>query len=302
MNISTNDWPDAMRWLKENTSEDAVIAAWWDYGYWISTLSERKTLADNATILDWQIRKIGATYMSTPDDAWRILNNDAETDVSSHYVTLPNDITQATRQSSDVYDKNQEKIDAFKGWKDAYETGSLGYDVDIPEQYATIFDYWESEVYVIPPVLTGLGADYIIVNLAAEKLSDENVMELYTLAQKGGDESKAFWFMKIADLSVLDYYHRDLQSYKNKFWDETLLGHLIPFTPIAYVDPNNTELQSKTFKPGYLAIYVKDIKFPTEGDGPFQLVYLPPSFEKDIAGPLTGPLIYKINKDYNPNQ
>ena len=50
--ISTNDWPDAMLWLKENTPKDAVVAAWWDYGYWISTLSERKSLADNATILD----------------------------------------------------------------------------------------------------------------------------------------------------------------------------------------------------------------------------------------------------------
>ena len=41
-NVSTNDWPDAMQWLRENTPEDAVIASWWDYGYWISTLGERK--------------------------------------------------------------------------------------------------------------------------------------------------------------------------------------------------------------------------------------------------------------------
>ena len=40
--ISTNDWPDAMQWVRENTAKDAVIAAWWDYGYWISTLGERK--------------------------------------------------------------------------------------------------------------------------------------------------------------------------------------------------------------------------------------------------------------------
>jgi len=52
-NISTNDWSDSMQWLKENTPEDAVIASWWDYGYWISTLAERKTLADNATLIDW---------------------------------------------------------------------------------------------------------------------------------------------------------------------------------------------------------------------------------------------------------
>ena len=80
------------------------------------------------------------------------------------------------------------------------------------------------------------------------------------------------------------------------------LGKLIPFTHILYVNPNNPELQSETFKPGYTSIYVKDIKFPSDGDGPFQLVYLPPSFEMDAPGPLTGPIIYKINKEYNPNQ
>ena len=299
--ISTNDWPDAMRWLKENTHEDEVIAAWWDYGYWISTLSERKTLADNATILDWQVRKIGVMYMSTPDNAWRILTSDTETDVSSYYVTIPNDINQPTRQTDDIYDPKQNKFDQYESWKNDSSPDKV-YDANIASKYPTLFDYWESEVFVLPPILTGLDADYIIINLVAKKLSDDNVMDLYTLEQKGGDETKAFWFMKIADLQVLDYYNRDLQSYKNKFWDSTLLGHLIPFTPIAYVDPNNTEIQSKTFKPGYLAIYVKDIKFPIGGDGPFQLVYVSPSFEKDTAGPLTGPLIYKINKDYNPNQ
>ena len=304
-NISTNDWPDAMRWLKENTHEDAVIAAWWDYGYWISTLSERKTLADNATILDWQIRKIGAMYMSTPDNAWQILTSDAETDVGSYYVTLPADVTHPTRPPNDTfYEEKLKRLDSFENWKENPDVRGPDqqYDADKAAAYPTLFDYWVSEIYEVSPIMTGLDADYIIVNLVAKKLSDDNVIDLYTIQQKGGDETKAFWFMKITDLQVLDYYNRDLQSYKSKFWDNTLLGHLIPFTPIAYVDPNNAEIQSKTFKPGYLAIYVKDIKFPTGGDGPFQLVYVPPSFEKDAAGPLTGPLIYKINKDYNPNQ
>ena len=77
---------------------------------------------------------------------------------------------------------------------------------------------------------------------------------------------------------------------------------MIPFTPVLYVDPDNAERQSETYKPGYTAIYVKDVKFPPDGDGLFELVYVPPSFERDVVGPLTGPLIYKINKDYNPNQ
>ena len=157
-------------------------------------------------------------------------------------------------------------------------------------------------MYVLPPIVTGLDADYILINLAVEKLPEENVLDLYTIEQKGGDETKAFWFIKIADLHVLDYYNPELTSYTDKFWNDTLLGKLIPFTLVLYVDPDNPERQSVTFKPGYIAIYVKDIKFPANGDGPFQLVYVPPSFEADVDGPLTGPLIYKINKEYNPNQ
>ena len=319
-NISTNDWPDAMQWLRENTPEDAVIAAWWDYGYWISTLAERKTLSDNATLLDWQIRKTAAMYMSTPDHAWQILTSDIETDMSSYYVTLPTDVEYPTRQTDDVYNVNEDKLDAFKNWKELDDVGraqgqidenkSRGittipgeiYDPDKISNYPTLFDYWEAEVYSLPPVITGLDADYIIINLAAEKLPEENIMDLYTLRQKGGDETKAFWIFKIADLRVLDYYNPELTSYTDKFWDETLLGKLIPFTPVLYVDPDNSEKQSETFRPGYTAIYLKDIKFPMDGDGPFQLVYVSPSFELDAPGPMTGPIIYKINKEYNPNQ
>jgi len=301
LNISTNDWPDAMQWLRENTPEDTVIAAWWDYGYWISTLAERKTLADNSTLLDWQIRKIAATYMSTPEDAWRILSADADTDVSSHYVTLPSDISKPTRQGDDIYDERENKLDEFKNWKDDPTIEKM-YGPEIAEKYLTLFDYWESEVYVTPPVLTGLDADYIVINLAAQKLPSGNIMDLYVLHQKGGDETKAFWFLKIADLSVFDYYNPEFSGYSDKFWDETLLGKLIPFTHILYVDPANPEIQSETYKRGYTSIYVKDIKFPMNENGPFQLVYVPPSFEMDAPGPLTGPLIYKINKEYNPNQ
>ena len=308
-NISTNDWPTSMQWLKENTTEDAVIASWWDYGYWISTLSERKTLADNSTTLDWQIRKIAAMYMSTPDDAWKILTSSAETDVRSYFVSLPPDITHPTRPTADVYTEEESKFDYFKDWQETSPEEHIQrhgfekkYDPDIASQYPTLFDYWESEVYVIPTILTGLDADYVMINLAAMKLSDENIMDLYTIKKNGGDETKAFWFMKVSGLNVLDYYNSDLLSYTDKFWNETLVGHLIPFTPLVWVDPDNPEIQSQTYKRGYTAVYVKDVKFPANGDGPFQLVYVSPSFENDKAGPLTGPIIYKINKDYNPNQ
>ena len=236
--------------------------------------------------------------------------------VGSYYITLPSDVYHPTRPSDNTFSEDEYVFETFERWNKSeqatldcvtgygpgeHKPGSC-YDPELAKKYSTLFDYWLSEIYVMPPMLTGLDADYIIVNLAAEKLSEENVMDFYTLKQKGGDETKAFWFIKIADLSIMDYYNGDLQSYTNKFWNETLLGHLIPFTALVYVDPNNPEIQSRTFMPGYTAIYVKDIKFPTDGDGPFQLVYVPPSFKMDAPGPLTGPLIYKINKEYNPNQ
>jgi dolichyl-diphosphooligosaccharide--protein glycosyltransferase len=254
--------------------------------------------------------------MSTPENAWQILISDVETNVSSYYVTLPGHDYKRNdgNVSGDaVLDVDRDRFEQFKIWKDdctaipphksCFDSDpEKMYDADKAEKYPTLFDYWESELYALPPVVTGLDADYIIINLAAQKLSEDNIMDLYILDQKGGDETKAFWFMKIADLRVLDYYNPELTGYSGKFWNETLLGKLIPFTHVLYVDPNNPEIQSETFKPGYTSIYVKDIKFPMNGDGPFQLVYASPSFEMDAPGPLTGPLIYKINKEYNPNQ
>jgi len=297
--VSTNDWTDAMHWVKQNTPKDAVFASWWDYGYWISTLGERTTLADNATLIDWQIRKIASTFFSTPDNAWRILTTDAETDASSSYVSLPDDITDPYRHGDNVYDKYEAKFDKFEEWNVSSEKI---YDPDVAAKYSTLFDYWESELYVYPPILTGLDADYILINLAVKKLSDENILQMYTMRQNGGDETKAFWFIKIADLPTRDYYNPEYTGFTDKFWNETLLGKLIPFSPLVYVDPNDTSIQSETFKQGYTPIYVKDIKFPPDGDGPFQMVYVSPSFGTAKGDePVLGAIIYKVNKEYNPN-
>lgn len=72
-NVATDDWLDAMEWLKNNTPEDAVVAAWWDYGYWISTLGERTSLADNATLSTAKIQQIARMFLSSPDEGWKML-------------------------------------------------------------------------------------------------------------------------------------------------------------------------------------------------------------------------------------
>ncbi len=73
--ISTNDWPATLDWIKNNTPSSSVIASWWDYGYWIQTLGGRTTLADNATLDTNTIAKIAKIFLSSPDEAWKMLHD-----------------------------------------------------------------------------------------------------------------------------------------------------------------------------------------------------------------------------------
>lgn len=41
-----NQWQNAMSWVRNNTDSDSVFAHWWDYGYWVQTLGERRTVSD----------------------------------------------------------------------------------------------------------------------------------------------------------------------------------------------------------------------------------------------------------------
>lgn len=62
------DWLEACKWLRENTG-DVVVLAWWDYGYYLTVLGNKTTLADNATINSTQIAIIGRTLLSKEPEA-----------------------------------------------------------------------------------------------------------------------------------------------------------------------------------------------------------------------------------------
>ena len=57
------DWLEALAWIHDNTPDSAVVMAWWDYGYWIMALADRKTLADNGTGNTTQIAMIAQMFM-----------------------------------------------------------------------------------------------------------------------------------------------------------------------------------------------------------------------------------------------
>jgi len=69
--VSTNDWLEPLEWIKNNTPEDSVIIAWWDYGYWITTMSDRATVQDNLTSNKTRIATVAKSFLSSPDEAWK---------------------------------------------------------------------------------------------------------------------------------------------------------------------------------------------------------------------------------------
>jgi len=42
----TDRWLTALIWLDGNTPQDEVVCNWWDYGYWIQTVGNRRTISD----------------------------------------------------------------------------------------------------------------------------------------------------------------------------------------------------------------------------------------------------------------
>ncbi len=321
--LSTNDWSDAMHWLNVKTPEDSVVVAWWDYGYWISALGERKTLSDNATLLDWQIKKTASMFFSTPENAWKILNSDVQTDVSSHFISFPMTHTLATSAE-------ERYLELFENWKNKCmgespdldniglsQDGKTVCDIDdeVVNKYPSLFEYWKDNKQVYTPTcdcfgdpsLTGMGADYVLFQIAALELPQDYDEPLYHFGDKGADISKAFWMIKIADLPLADYYNPDGKSFSDKFWNETVLGKLIPFTPLVYVNVETGEQSLTWTEDTNTAIYVRDIKYPGWHDSeefvksePFQLVYVSPSVSNPIDNMIVGIFIYKVNHDYQP--
>ena len=222
--MQVDDWVDAVDWIENNTPKDSVIASWWDYGYWITTLGNKTTLADNATINQTRIQTIAKMLMSEPETATQIAQD--------------------------------------------------------------------------------LKADYILVYIVADRHNGPNGNSFYTLGS-GGDESKKQWFMKIGGFKEKDYVEDDGFTPNANFWNNTLLGKLIPFTPISYASFGNgmlTNIQPE-YSSGTIALNLKDIKYPINGtsDQPYKLVYSSPSFENDNEDIVFGVFVYQVNKNYKPH-
>lgn len=70
---AVTEWTEMLSWIQVNLPENAIVASWWDYGYWITVKGNRTSLADNATFNTTHIGSIGQVFMSNETEAVRIL-------------------------------------------------------------------------------------------------------------------------------------------------------------------------------------------------------------------------------------
>ena len=76
--IIVDDYREAYWWLRDNTPEDARVMAWWDYGYQITGIGNRTTIADGNTWNHEHIATLGRCLTSPEKEAHRIIRHLAD--------------------------------------------------------------------------------------------------------------------------------------------------------------------------------------------------------------------------------
>ncbi len=223
LKMSLSDWLDTLSWIRHSTppyqpdGKPTVLAAWWDYGYWISVMGNRTSLADNATINQTRIAQLGRMFMSDEAQSVKILKD--------------------------------------------------------------------------------LKADYVVIFVAGQSFTFNN--QKLSILGTYGDESKKQWFIRIGGLNETLFVEEDEFTPKQYFWENTLLGKMIPFTFVSYIDYRGEQVafSNKTrYERGLGGVYAYDVKYPAEGPGPLRLAYMSQSLAEQKDGIFAGVIIYEIVK------
>jgi asparagine N-glycosylation enzyme membrane subunit Stt3 len=170
--IYTNQWQNAMAWVNDNTSENAVFGHWWDYGYWVQSIGKRATILDGGNAISYWNHLMGREVLTNPEDKSALEFLYAHN--ATHYLIDSSEIGKYTAYStigSDVnYDRQGFIPTIFRDERLTKETnnGSVYvYPTGIPLDEDLIFTINGTE-YKLAQENSGIGG--IIINEVNGKL------------------------------------------------------------------------------------------------------------------------------------
>lgn len=73
-----DDFRESYWWLRDNTPTDARVMAWWDYGYQITGIGNRTSIADGNTWNHEHIALLGRCLVSNEQKSWKIVRHLAD--------------------------------------------------------------------------------------------------------------------------------------------------------------------------------------------------------------------------------
>jgi dolichyl-diphosphooligosaccharide--protein glycosyltransferase len=114
-----NAWLNAFAWIRNNTREDSVIVSWWDYGYWITVNTDRRTVADGVTFNETQIRWLAEVLTGNESTALYLLKNKFKAEPGNTYIVF-------YEVFNGIYDKVNKTIIMYPILGQAYRPRDLG--------------------------------------------------------------------------------------------------------------------------------------------------------------------------------
>eukprot|EP00804_Cyclotella_cryptica_P029379 CCRYP_013323-RC/>CCRYP_013323-RC protein AED:0.03 eAED:0.03 QI:284/1/1/1/1/1/4/922/822 len=76
--VTVDDYREAYWWLRDNTPADARVMAWWDYGYQITGIANRTTIADGNTWNHEHIALLGKALTGSEEEGYQIARHLAD--------------------------------------------------------------------------------------------------------------------------------------------------------------------------------------------------------------------------------
>ena len=157
---TVRDWVDTLVWMREQ-DDVKIVASWWDYGYWITTIGNKTSLADNGTINSTQIGQLAKMFMSPEDEAVEILKkyNATHVLVFTTVDTQGNDypwgeagkfgwMIKIARLNESEYVTTENQWTDYGKNSTLYKMMTLGKYAKVPngqvaqQQYYELFDQW----------------------------------------------------------------------------------------------------------------------------------------------------------------